>query len=264
NAPVLRWAPEKVPHATVTPDRRQRSRYCCRAAGEVCISWAASTAMWGATSSRPSPCRAYAATAAFIRSVKRNPLITGGCWASITSASWWSRRASSGVRLGFRSEVTPSLRRNVERRLLERTEARIEGVPHRIAQQVESQDREEDRQPGERRIPPEIDQVAARLRDHRSPLRRRRLGAEPDEAQPGGGQDGVPDIDGRLDHHGGADVGQEVPQQDAAGPSPERHPRQHKLLLAQRQQLPADEARVPRPPGQRYGDHRVVEAGAEG
>ena len=36
-----------------------------------------------------------------IRWVNSNPLVAGGCCASITSASWWNFRASSGVSVGF-------------------------------------------------------------------------------------------------------------------------------------------------------------------
>src|SRR5919204_17555 len=94
--------------------------------------------------------------------------------------SWGKRRSA---RAGPRS-VTKSTRRlrtassSAITRRPAAAQSWIEHVAEAIAEQIEAHDREEDRQPGRRRIPPRVRQEFARLGDGAAPLRRRRRRAE--------------------------------------------------------------------------------------
>src|SRR5690606_34407369 len=62
---------------------------------------------------------------------------------------------------------------------------RVERVAQPVAEQVERQDGEEDRDPGERGEVGGAEDELAALPEHRAPLRGRRLHAEPEEPEPG-------------------------------------------------------------------------------
>src|SRR5262249_52130431 len=66
---------------------------------------------------------------------------------------------------------------------------RIEQVAQAVAHEVEPEHGEVDRQPRKGRVPPPRRQIVAPVADHCAPLRVRRLGAEADEPEAGGGQD---------------------------------------------------------------------------
>ena len=65
----------------------------------------------------------------------------------------------------------------------------IERVAQAVADQVEGEADAEDRRAREGHQPPALEHVAPADRDHRAPLRQRRLRAEPEEAEAGRGQD---------------------------------------------------------------------------
>src|SRR2546429_9530589 len=62
-------------------------------------------------------------------------------------------------------------------------EARVEGVADPVTQEVEAEDREEDRESRERAEPRRLLEIAPRGGQHDPPGRRRRLGAEPEGGQ---------------------------------------------------------------------------------
>lgn len=75
---------------------------------------------------------------------------------------------------------------------------RIEKVAQAVAQQVEGQRGEAQGQTGEGGRPPGLLQVILRVGDHGAPLRRGRLHSQAQEAEAGGGQDGVAHVEAGL------------------------------------------------------------------
>src|SRR5262249_15318926 len=97
---------------------------------------------------------------------------------------------------------------------------RIEDVPEPIPEQVEAEAHDEDRDPRHWRHPPRVEEVRAARGDHGAPLGRRRLGPEPEEAQPGRGENDPRHVEPDPDDEGrGAqrdDVAQEDPDRPGA------------------------------------------------
>ena len=80
---------------------------------------------------------------------------------------------------------------------------RIERVAQAVAQQVEAEADDEDGQARDGRDPPLVEQYLPAGGDHRAPFGRRRLGAEAEEAEAGGGQDDAGHVEGQADDHRG-------------------------------------------------------------
>src|SRR6266511_5933660 len=98
--------------------------------------------------------------------------------------------------------------------LVSRLEARVERVAEPVADQVDPEHGERDRGAGEDGAPPVVGQVVSSLAQHRAPLRRRRLRAEAEEAEAGGGQNRACDTQRREDDDGSEDARKDLPERD--------------------------------------------------
>ena len=103
------------------------------------------------------------------------------------------------------------------RRALHRAAFGIEHVAQAVAEQVEAEADDEDGEPGHGRDPPLVEEELAAGGDHRAPFGRRRLGAEAEEAEAGGGQDDARHVEGDADDHRGDAERHDVAQDDAHG-----------------------------------------------
>ena len=75
---------------------------------------------------------------------------------------------------------------------------RVEDGAQAVAQQVEAERRDQDREPRERDDPPVRREQRLALADHQPPLRRRILRAEAEERERGGGQDDAAEVEREL------------------------------------------------------------------
>src|SRR5215470_9523865 len=123
--------------------------------------------------------------------------------------------ASSAIRMAWITAVLLLSRRAA-------AQGRIRGVAQPVAEQVESQHRDEDGEPGEGRDPPGRGQELAALDHHVAPARQRRLGAEPKIAQPRLDQDRLAQQETGLDDHDRQRVDQQVAAEDPRVPGAER------------------------------------------
>src|SRR2546425_6575121 len=94
------------------------------------------------------------------------------------------------------------------------TKAWVEKVAQPIPEQVERADGEQDRKPRKEREPGLRTDEVPTLADHDAPLRRRRLRAEADEAEPGGGDDRRPHVEACLDQKRSERVREQMPRED--------------------------------------------------
>src|SRR5205085_3382553 len=95
-------------------------------------------------------------------------------------------------------------------------ELRVPGVTERVAEQVEREHGQADREAGEDREPRRLlHERAARAAQHESPRRRGRLRPDTEEAQRGLDEDRVAEPDRRDDEDGRGDIRQDVGQQNA-------------------------------------------------
>ena len=141
---------------------------------------------------------------------------------------------------------------------------RVEDVAQAVAEQVEAERDDEDREPRHRRHPPLVDEEAPAAGDHRAPFRRGRLGAEAEEAEAGGRQDDARHVERHADDDGG-----EAERHDVAPDDPRRRcalqgRRGDEVGVADRQRLGPGDARIGRPRGDGDGDDGILDARAEG
>ena len=99
-------------------------------------------------------------------------------------------------------------------------QARIEQIPDPVAEQVEAEHRDHDRRAGKHRGPRGHLHEGAALGQHAAPGRRRRLGAHPEEAQRGFGEDGRRDAEARLHQHRRHRIRQDVAKEPGRSPRP--------------------------------------------
>src|SRR5207249_9242575 len=102
-------------------------------------------------------------------------------------------------------------------------ELRIPRIPESITEQVEAEHRQADRQTGKDRQPGRLlHERPARARQHQSPRRRGRLGADAEERERRLDQDRVAEPDRRDHEDGRRDVRQDVGRDDARMPTAQR------------------------------------------
>src|SRR6218665_2292636 len=112
-----------------------------------------------------------------------------------------------------------SCRGGAERMLSVRhgAQPRVERITETVAQQVETENGCRDGCTGEERHPPFTgDDVAATVGNHDTPLRRRWLCTQPNEAQSRGRENGVPHAECTAHDDGCDSVWQDVPEQDGS------------------------------------------------
>ena len=144
----------------------------------------------------------------------------------------------------------------------------VQPVPQSIADQVQAEDREDDRQAWEDRNPPGLeDQQLARL-DDVAPTGSWRGDPRPEEAEPRLGDDRVRKDVAGLDDEGRQDVGGDVKPEDAAGTGALEAYGVDEVLFADLQDRGADDTRDAGGIDQRQGDddisRRRSERGHEG
>src|SRR5438046_5383006 len=89
-------------------------------------------------------------------------------------------------------------------------------VGEAVAEQREADPDEDDRDPGQGRQPPGGEDVVLPVGDHHAPLRRRRLGAETEEAESRAEKDVLYSVDHREDDHERDGVRQDVSEHHAS------------------------------------------------
>src|SRR3954447_12005178 len=133
-------------------------------------------------------------------------------------------------------------------------------VGQAVADEAEPDTDDDDRDPRQRREPPGAEDVVLPVGDHRPPLRRRRLRAEPEEPERRAEED-VPDgVDHREDQYERDDVRKDVPQHHAAVPVAERLRREDVLPTLREHRVPARDARVADPAREPDRDEHVEDA----
>src|SRR6478752_10393997 len=130
---------------------------------------------------------------------------------------------------------------------------RVEGVLQTVADQVERQDGQQEGEARESHEPPGGVEDAGGVGDHRPPARGGWLDADAQERQRCLEQDVRRDQQRRVDDDRRDQVGKDVLEQDARVGGAEREGGLDVLLLADRQDLAADDARHVGPAGER--DH---------
>src|SRR5581483_4143597 len=142
-------------------------------------------------------------------------------------------------------------------------EPRVEDVPQRVPEQVEPEDRHQDREAREVHQPGRPGEVDASAREERAPLRERRLGPEAEERQPGRDQERLRELERRQHDQRGRDVAEDVARRHPPGRGAERPGGEHELarphLLDPRPHHPDEHRHAPDPDR----DHGVLEARAE-
>src|SRR5438093_3162809 len=143
------------------------------------------------------------------------------------------------------------------------TEAWVEDVAQAITEDVEGPHGEQDREPGKQRQPRLRADEVPTLADHHAPLRRRRLGTEADETEPGRRDDRRAHVETRLDEQRRDRVREEMAREDPPRRRPDAPSGLYVLAAPQRKKLPAREACVDGPRDGGDGDDRVREAWPE-
>src|SRR5436309_5738680 len=143
------------------------------------------------------------------------------------------------------------------------TEPWVEDVAQAITEDVEGADGEQDREPGKQRQPRLRADEVPTLADHHAPLRRRRLGAEADETEPGRRDDRRAHVEARLDEQRRDRVRQEMASEDPPRRRPDAPRRLDVLAASECEELPAREACVDGPRDGGDGDDRVRQTRAE-
>jgi len=142
-------------------------------------------------------------------------------------------------------------------------DADLEAIAHALAEQVEGENGEHDREPGKEREVGCHEDEGAGVVQHRPPGGGRRLHAEAEEAQRGLGDDGPGHAEGGLHDQRRREQRQEMPDDDTARRRAERTRRLDELALAQPVHLAADQARIAGPADQAEGEDHVPQARAE-
>src|SRR4051794_5401354 len=110
--------------------------------------------------------------------------------------------------------------------------ARAKRVLEPVADQVEGEDGQEQRDAREGHVPPGGVEDVAGVGDHLAPARVGRLDADPEERERGLVEDVLRDQDGSVDDDRGHEVGQDLLEEDAAVVRAERARRVDELPLA--------------------------------
>src|SRR5206468_5092939 len=103
---------------------------------------------------------------------------------------------------------------NLSRRAAQRG---IDGVPEPVAEEVEAEHRQEDRDAGKRRDPPRRQEMLPALHEHVAPARQGRLGAEAEIREARLDQDRLAERQAALDDDDRDRVDEHVPSENARG-----------------------------------------------
>src|SRR5215831_12751440 len=126
----------------------------------------------------------------------------------------------------------------------ESAQSRVERVAQPVAYEVTAQDQDEDGQPGNGgHVRRHRDELTA-VREHRPPVRGRRLSTEPDEAEPRAFRDHDSDVHRHEHEDGPDDAGEHVAAEDASFARAHRSSRLHEVLLTQQEHRSSNAARV--------------------
>src|SRR5437764_4080100 len=112
------------------------------------------------------------------------------------------------------------------------TQLRVEGFAERVADQVEAERRDHDRDAGDDREPRRGLEVLVRARQHRAPLRPRRvLVAQAEEGKPGDVDDRRRERERPLHDHRRDRVREDVPPEDLSPAHTDRACGEHEVVL---------------------------------
>src|SRR5207248_11382961 len=121
-------------------------------------------------------------------------------------------------------------------------ELRVERLTEAVADQVEAERRDHDRDPRDDREPRRDLEVLVRVRQHRAPLRPRRiLVAETEEREAGHVDDRRRERQRALHDHGRDRIREDVRDEDRAPPHADRARREHEVVLPLREHRAAQE-----------------------
>src|SRR5579875_2080822 len=92
---------------------------------------------------------------------------------------------------------------------------RIENIAQTVAEQIEREAHRENRETGNGRDPPRVEQHVTSRGDHVAPFRTRRLRAEPEKAEPRDRENDAGHVERRAHDHGGRAQRHDIAQQNA-------------------------------------------------
>src|SRR5512143_2120687 len=139
----------------------------------------------------------------------------------------------------------------------------VEGIAQAVAQQVEREHGDEDRDCRKDGDVRRHEHVGARGVEHRAPLGGRRLRAHAEERQARGGDDRRADPQREIDDHGGDGPGKDVARDDGAVVGADAPRRLDVREVLERERVPADEPREGRDAEDGDGDDHVRHAATE-
>src|SRR5438445_6629110 len=139
----------------------------------------------------------------------------------------------------------------------------VEGVADSVAEQVEREHREEQRAAREGEVPPRRAVDGSRVREHLTPARSRRLDADAEIRQCSLEQDVLRNDQCRVDDDRRDEVREDLAEDDRPATGAARTRGLDELLLAQREDLPSDDAADVRPVDDDDGDDHRAEPGVD-
>src|SRR5690606_22885687 len=139
------------------------------------------------------------------------PTIPWSVWTRTMRASWVLSAAPTSMVGMRRTRASTSVMRMAPPSPL----PGVERVAKAVAQEVHSEDGQQDEQGGEDRDPRREPHVVATCAEDVAPRRGGRRGAEPEETERGLGQDHLRELDAGLDHQRRDDAGADVAPGDA-------------------------------------------------
>src|SRR5262249_35227979 len=115
----------------------------------------------------------------------------------------------------------------------------VEDVAKPVPEQVEPEAHDQDGDAGHRGDPRLVEEESPSRGDHRAPFGRRRLGAETQEAEPGGGQDDAGHVESDTDDQGRGAERDDMSQHDAERSRALEANRRDEVAVPDRQRLRA-------------------------
>src|SRR6185295_4454786 len=182
-----------------------------------------------------------------------NPMIWPRPTLRLTASS--TRAGPSSVRKLILSSETSSNGSTVMRA----PEARVEYVTQTVAQKIETHHHGKDGETRGQRIPPRLRQEFARLGDHATPFGCGRGCAQSQKSQGGSGEDRKTHADRGAHDDRREHIGKHMLHNDAPLGYAERNCRLDERFVLQRAYLGVDQAREPRPIGDRQGENHILD-----
>src|SRR5580692_5037681 len=139
---------------------------------------------------------------------------------------------------------------------------RIEVIAQRVADEVECEHGEHDREGGKEHEMRRVEQMSAAVVEHGAPAGGGRRHAKSEKTHGGFGENGSGHADGSLHDNWLNNVGENMADDDAEIASPQSAGGFDKFAFARREDLSADQAGVADPASQRERENKIEDAGA--